>query len=414
MNVLHINQSDIFGGAAIAGYRLHQGLLQQGIDSRLLVGRVKTQSDRVAQAPLESWFDRKLKRVTEKAGLNYIAQLSTFKVQQHPFYQAADVLNFHNLHNSYFNYLAVPALVRHKPAVLTLHDMWSMTGHCAYSYGCDRWKIGCGQCPDLHSYPSVRRDSTRWEWKLKHWVYQHTALSIVAPSQWLAGVAKTSLLNRFPIHYIPNGIDTETYQPEDRSRARAALGIESDCKVLLFVSQTLEDVRKGGDLLLKAIQDLPKSLKSEVLLLTMGESQIAQDTFGIETLNLGYVSEDQTKVTAFSAADLFVFPTRADNLPLVLQESLACGTPMVSFRVGGVPDLVRPGVTGYLAEPEDAVDLTRGMVQLLENDELRDRMRQNCRAIAVQEYAIALQAQRYLTLYQQLVQSKNSLKKHDR
>jgi len=124
----------------------------------------------------------------------------------------------------------------------------------------------------------------------------------------------------------------------------------------------------------------------------------------LATLNLGYVSSDRLKSIAYSAADLFVFPTRADNLPLVLQESMACGTPMVSFKIGGVPDLVRPGITGYLAEPEDAKDFCNGIVQLLEDQNLRDRMSQQCRAIALKEYPLELQVQRYIELYRQVLQ----------
>lgn len=113
---------------------------------------------------------------------------------------------------------------------------------------------------------------------------------------------------------------------------------------------------------------------------------------GIPTLNLGYVSGDRMKSIAYSAADVFIFPTRADNLPLVLQESMACGTPMVSFKVGGVPDLVRPGITGYLAQPEDTQDFCNGIVQLLVDREQRLKMSENCRAIALQEYTLELQA----------------------
>jgi glycosyltransferase involved in cell wall biosynthesis len=112
------------------------------------------------------------------------------------------------------------------------------------------------------------------------------------------------------------------------------------------------------------------------------------------------------KAIAYSAADLCVFPTRADNLPLVLQESMAYGTPMVSFNVGGVPDLVRPNVTGYLAKPEDAKDFSQGILQLLEDDTLREKMSANCRAIALQEYPIELQAKRYIELYQQVLDKK--------
>lgn len=101
---------------------------------------------------------------------------------------------------------------------------------------------------------------------------------------------------------------------------------------------------------------------------------------GISTISLGYISSDRLKSIAFSAADLFIFPTRADNLPLVLQESMACGTPMVSFKIGGVLDLVRHKVTGYLAAPEDTGDFCNGIVTLLEDEPLRQKMSENFRA----------------------------------
>jgi glycosyltransferase involved in cell wall biosynthesis len=405
MKILHINQSDISGGAAIAGYRLHQSLLAQGLDSKLLVGTVKTKDICSAPVPRRPHIEDQLFRFSYRLGLNYIHLISTFNIPSHPLYQSADILNFHNLHTGYFNYLAISKLTHTTPAVYTLHDMWSFTGHCIYSYDCDRWKIGCGRCPYPNTYPEIRRDNTHVEWKLKNWVYHHSNLTIVAPSQWLAELAQQSMLNHFPVHYIPNGIDLETYQPLDQYHCRSVLGIPPHKFVLLFVAQHLADVRKGGDLLLKALLQLPDSLKADVLLLTMGDgSQKIAEHLGIETINLGYISEDNAKATVYSAADLFLFPTRADNLPLVLQESMACGTPMVSFRIGGVPDLVRPGVTGYLALPEDARDFSNGIVQLLEDTDLRSCMRQNCRKIAFEEYSLEQQAQRYIELYRKVLQ----------
>ncbi len=406
MNVLHINQSDINGGAAIAGYRLHQGLLAQSIYSRLLVGTVKTSSELVQAVPRKLRIENQLGRLTRSTGLNYVNHVSTFDIHKSSFYQEADILNFHNLHTGYFNYLAIPTLTNSKPAIYTLHDMWSFTGHCAYSYECDRWKTGCGKCPDLDTYPSVCRDNTRLEWRLKNWVYSRSNLSIVTPSKWLTEQAKQSMLNRFSIHYIPYGIDTEAYQPLDPELCRLLLGIPARKKVLMFGAESLKDTRKGGDLLLKALSNLPLSLKSETVLLTLGHgSEAIGEAVGIPTLNLGYVSSDRLKSIAFSAADLFVFPTRADNLPLVLQESMACGTPMVSFKIGGVPDLIRPGITGYLATPEDAQDLCNGIVQLLEDENLRETMSQQCRAIVLEEYPLELQAQRYIELYRQVLQN---------
>ena len=125
----------------------------------------------------------------------------------------------------------------------------------------------------------------------------------------------------------------------------------------------------------------------------------------VQTITLGYIGSDRLKALAYSAADLFIFPTRADNFPIVLQESMACGTPMVSFNIGGVSELVRPGITGLLAKPEDPVNLASKIAELLEDDSLRYKMSESCRSIAVEEYSIELQAQRYIALYKKAVVS---------
>jgi glycosyltransferase involved in cell wall biosynthesis len=404
VKVLHINQSDVSGGAAIASYRLHQGLLEQGIDSKMLVGTVKTDSDRIAVVPRKPRIENQLNRITRYVGLNYINLFSSFDIPNHKFYQDADILNLHNLHTGYFNYLAIPKLTKTKPAVFTLHDMWSFTGHCAYSYDCDRWKTGCGKCPYPKTYPEIKLDNSRLEWKLKNWVYSKSNLAIVTLSNWLTEQAKASMLNRFPIHHIPNGIDTNAYQPLDQELCKNVLGIPKNKRVLLFGAESLKDQRKGGDLLLKALQQLPQSLKSETILLTFGNgSESITSELGMQTINLGYVSSDRLKSIAYSAADLFIFPTRADNLPLVLQESMACGTPMISFNVGGVPDLVRHGITGYLAEAENPYDFAKGIIELLEDNDKRVEISRNCRQIAEIEYPIELQAKRYIEIYQQLL-----------
>jgi glycosyltransferase involved in cell wall biosynthesis len=404
MNVLQISHADIMGGAAIAGYRLHQGLLLQGIDSRLLVGAVSSTDERVTLMPKRNVsLENRLFRLGNALGFNGVHSLGSFDIPQMEIYKNADVLNFHNLHSGGFNYLAVSLLTRYKPAVFTLHDMWSFTGHCAYSYDCERWKTGCGKCPYLDVYPATQRDVTRWEWRFKQWTYERSNLTIVAPSRWLAEQAQQSMLNQFSIHHIPYGIDTDAYQPLDPEQCRLALGIPQGKRVILFGAQSLEDRRKGGDILLKALQNLPDQMKAETVLLTLGHGgQTIEKAVGIQTLNLGYISSDRIKSIAYSAANLVVFPTRADNLPLILQESLTCGTPMVACKVGGVADLVRPGITGYLAEPDNPTDLGNGILQLLEDRKGLAQMSQQCREIALQEYSLEIQAKRYAELYRQI------------
>ena len=412
LSVLHINTWGGIGGAFIASEQLHRALLEAGIESTYLYGRTLNGSDanlkdsahHRAIGKKVSLAEFTLTKAARKFGLNDITRLSTFKLPEKPFFQQASILNFHNLHSDFFSYLALPRLTAAKPAVWTLHDMWSFTGHCAYSYDCSRWQSGCGKCPLLKEEPRVARDATDLEWKLKDWSYDRSNITIVAPSLWLAQQARKGLLGRFDVRHIPNGIDTQLYRPLDAQHCRHILGVPPGKRVLMFGAQSVTNARKGGDLLFKALAALPPSLKAETLLLTFGSGNQQQlKALGMETIELGYVSSNRLKAMLYSAADIFVFPTRADNLPLVLQESMACGTPMLSFNVGGVPDLVRPGVTGLLADPENTRDLNAKLVQLLEADDERAEMRKRCREIAVGEYSIELQRDRYVKIYEQLI-----------
>lgn len=407
MRILHVHTSDYIGGGggAIAMHRLHLGLKKAGFGSKILCAtKTLASSDSIA-IPRLSRSESQLGKVTSRLGLNGIHCLSSFKIKENQAYLDADVLNLHSFRKR-FSYLALPSLTENKPTVFTLHDMWPFTGHCAVSYDCDRWKIGCGKCPYPDALPAVKRDNTRLEWKLKDWVYGRSNLTIVTLSNNQTAQAEQSMLNRFPIHHIPNGVDTAIFEPLDPEQCRVLLGIPPGKKVLMFVALSLTQFWKGGDLLLKALQSLPESMKAETVLLLLGnKGEAIAETVDVQTLNLGYVSSDRLKAVCYSAADLFVHPTRADSLPLVLQESMACGTPMVSFAIGGVPDLVRPGITGYLAEPENAKDLCNSIVQLLKDEPLRSVMGQQCREIALEEYTLDLQVQRYVALYRRLLQN---------
>ncbi|MBE9158414.1 glycosyltransferase family 4 protein [Nodosilinea sp. LEGE 06152] len=406
MKVLQINFSDYAegGGGSIAHFRLLESLRNLGIDCKSLSGIKTTDLSYTKSIDRQPRYESAIRKFTYKLGLNDVHCISSFNIDKDPFFIDADIINFHIIHSGFFSYLSIPYLIRKKTAVLTLHDMWSFTGHCAYSYDCSRWQIGCGQCPYPETYPAIRRDSTRWEWKLKDWVYNRSDLTIVTPSRWLTSQAKASMLGRFPVHHIPYGIDTDAYHPLDSELCRATLGIPLGKRVLMFSAENLKDSRKGSDLLIQALEHLPPALKQDCVLLTLGKRTTQLEAaVDIPAIHLGYISSDRLKAVAYSAADLFLFPTRADNLPLVLQESMACGTPIISFDIGGVSDLVRPSITGYLARPEDTSDFCGGIIKLLSDDIQRQRLSRNCRRIALEEYSLELQAQRYQRLYQQLL-----------
>ena len=349
-----------------------------------------------------------LGHVTLRLGLNDVHCVGAFRIKHLPAFQDADVVNFHGIHGQFFSYLALPTLTADKAAVFTVRDMWPLTGHCAVNYDCKRWRTGCGHCPYPNAGPPLpeERDGTRLEWKLKRWVYRHSRMTVVALSTRMIEQLQQSILGHLPVYHIPNGVDTEAYQPLDQTMCRAALGIPVHKKVLLFAAGHLNRKNKGGEVLLQALRGLSPALQKDLVLLLMGEGgDMLASATDLDVRPMGYVGGARLKTVLYAAADLFVLPTFGEGLPNVLLESMACGTPMVSFDVGGVPDLVRPGVTGYLATPGDVDDLRHGILMLLEDTAGRVAMGQRGRDIAVKEYDTAYEVQRYVDLYQRVLQS---------
>lgn len=412
MRVVHIGTSDNSGGAARASFRLHTGLLARGVGSRMLVGIKTERRADVDGLPrrdtrLRRQFIRAVGLLEQATGLQY--QLLPWKRQfaRHPFVRDADVINLHNLHGGFFSFNELPGLSELAPLIWTIHDPWSMTGHCSYPdlYGCTRWRIGCGRCPALGDYPEISVDTTALLWRRKRAAYARAEITVVAPSTWIGGMAKESpLFGGRPVHVIPYGVDTAVFRPIPKRAAREVLGLPEAARVVLFSASSLESPRKGAKELKQALELLRPRLDdpSDVVVLSVGAGSIAADgrVSGFPLRAVGAVEDDRLLAACYSSADVFVVPTLADNLPNALIESAACGTPAVAFGAGGVPDIVRHGETGVLAAPGDVAALADGIRQLLEDVALRTALGHRARAMAEEEFAIGNQARRYIDLYQ--------------
>jgi hypothetical protein len=206
ISVLHISQFDARGGSGRSARKIHDGLSALGVRSKMLTAWNDHPSgsvDLIAANRVVRLADRAAGRVLERMSLPSVATPSSFALTRHPWFREADVLQLFNLHGGWFAYTALPRLTRLKPTVWRLSDMWAMTGHCGYSYECERWLTGCGCCPHLDEYPALRRDRSAANWRIKEWVYARTGLTLVAPSAWLADVARRSpLLSRFDLRVI--------------------------------------------------------------------------------------------------------------------------------------------------------------------------------------------------------------------
>lgn len=409
LSVLHLSCWDNEGGSGRSAYRLHCALKRLGLRSRMLVGRKRSQDPdvKVIGGRLLGRLDRLGGQMIDQLDLQYLFYPSSFLLRRTRWVREADVIQVFNTHGGYFSHLALIPLSRYRPVVWRLSDMWAMTGHCAYSYECERWETGCGVCPHLDEYPRLRMDTSAFLWRVKDWVYERSRLTLVAPSTWMAALVKRSpLLSRFSVHVIPNGLNTDTFHPLPKSRAKEQLGLDPRDRVILFSAASVLDERKGGAILQEAIRRAAGDGLQNVTLLVMGRNAGAWQADGpFRTKNLGHIGDERTLATAYSAADVFVLPTLAENLPNGILESMACGTPVVSFDVGGVADAVRHMETGYLVAYRDAADLVKGLTMLLESPNLRARMSQRCREIVEREYTLDLQAHRFLSLYRELAGS---------
>ena len=399
LSVLHVSQTDAGGGSAASAYRIHESLRGLGCRSRMLVGERRTADPDVRSLKRNTAWriaDRALGELAERASLQYALYPSSFGLAADPWFRAADVVQLYNLHGSYFSPTALPLLTRRRPTAWRLSDMWALTGHTAYAYDCERWRTGCGSCPYLAEYPALRRDTTARLWRIKKAAYDRSRLTIVAPSPWIGRLAGESpLLGRFPVRVVPNGVDLDVFTPTLRNAARAALGIDPAARVVLFSALRVDDRRKGGALLAEALRGL-------------ADSGIELAMAGAGTLDLGRPCRELGRLdeadmaAAYAAADLYVHPATAENLPHAVVESIACGTPVVAFDVGGVPDAVRHLETGYLARLGDARDLAYGIATLLGDEALRTSLAARCREVAVAEYGRSREARSLLDLYEEL------------
>jgi glycosyltransferase involved in cell wall biosynthesis len=413
MKVLLINSSDLEGGAARAAYRLHQGLQTIGVSSEMLV-QTKLSRDKTVLGPrtrLEQGIAKArltfdalpLKLYTQRDRAAFSMQWLMETVPAQLATIAPDLVNLHWINDAYVQIESLAKLNR--PIVWTLHDMWAFTGGCHYSFACDRYQTACGNCPHLHS--QYQWDLSHWNWQRKARAWKHTPITIVALCQWMAASARSSsLFKHSRIETIPNGLNTQLYRPIHRQTARELLHLPLDKQLVLFgaVSAT-DDPRKGFQLLQPALQSLcGAGWRDRLELVVFGATQPADPPeFGTRVHYLGSFSDDLSLALVYSAADVFVLPSTQENLANTVMEAIACGTPCVTFKIGGLPDMVEHQMNGYLAQPYDVEDLAQGIAWVLQDRDRYQNLSQRARQKAEQEFTQELQARRYQALFAELL-----------
>jgi glycosyltransferase involved in cell wall biosynthesis len=329
-----------------------------------------------------------------------------------------DLLHIHNLHGNYFDLRCLADLALRTPTVLTLHDAWTISGHCAFSLGCERWRTGCGNCPDLQLYPSIKRDGTAHNWVRKQQIFSTSKLYVASPSHWLMGQVQQSIIAPAMIEQrvIPNGIDTDTFCPGDKDEARRYLNIPPRATVLLTVAKEMVTNRwKDFDTLRSAIGKTNR----ELLLLVVGEERPAE-TVGLARIEHVPFQTDQAALARYyRAADIYVHAARIESFGNVLLEARACATPVIATAVGAIPEHLKglawpfaPGglpvfhadnATGLLTAPGDSDALAAAIQFALQNPELRQALGRNGFLDTRTRFTLQAQATAYLDWYREIL-----------
>lgn len=430
MIVEHLNTS-ISGGAGNAARQLHRSLLAAGVTSRFWHGKTSEAhaagencqrlagqptsrhvAGRIVQAVFAEvrrlWLKWELKRNVPRHTPFTLARIA----QQTP--RDCLALDGDILHLHWISRLVdLPSFFRsipdEFPIVWTLHDMNPMTGGCHYSGGCERFVSGCGDCPKLRR-PS-QNDLSRRTFRDKQNALREMNLHIVTPSRWLEGHARRSLLlsTARSVQTIHNGIDVDVFSPQDKQAARASFGLPANSIVIGFGADFFgqRGMQKGFHKLLEALSRI--ETKSQNVCLAFGNGEVPKSSGKpMDIRSTGYIHDPHELATVYSAADIFVLPSLEDNLPTTGLEAMACGTPVVAFETGGIPDFVRPGESGCLARTGDAADLARQMTWMIEHSDERRRMGETARQIVLRDFHHARQAEKYVQLYQSLMDAGRS------
>jgi glycosyltransferase involved in cell wall biosynthesis len=334
--------------------------------------------------------------------------------------EKADIIHCHNLHGDYFDLRALPYLSSESKVVITLHDAWLLSGHCVHSFDCDRWRQGCGNCPDLTIPVRSVFDKTSDNWELKRQIFAKSKYHVISPSRWLMDKAQDSILSEGAQSFtvIPNGVDHSLIRPVLKPDARRDLGIPLDSFVVIIAANSLrKNPFKDFETTAKALEIIGhQASEMRFLCLALGDSGESKQIGSVELRFIPFISSHEVLAKYYSAGDVFIHAAKVDTFPNTVLEAMSCGLPVIGTNVGGIPEQIKslcidPSCCGY---PEYSIDSATGVLVplggaeeiaravniLVRSSELIDRLSRNSYLEAINRYTLARQIDAYISLYQ--------------
>ena len=411
LRVLHINFSSHKGGAARAVYRINEALN----NSKLLSSKVLSvdcnknyknykffsKGQRILNFLKRafSFFARKIENYNNKiqSHLSYNYFDSNFLLKFINSNKDFDIINLHWVNGEMLSIKNIGNL--EKPTVWTFHDMWPFSGAEHISINHKRWVNGY----KIKSFFDLSANT--WLKKKKYW---KRAIQIVAPSYWIKNCVRSAkLTKKWPVTVIPNTIDTTFWKVMSKNHLRNKLNIKKDSKIVMFSALGGgNEHHKGKDLLIKALQILKKKINFEIII--VGENfSPSVSALGIKTYYLGHIKEDHLLRDIYNCADICVVPSKVESFCLTALEAQSCGTPVVSFNVCGLKDIIIDGKTGFLAKPFSYKDLEKKILLILSNKKIEKLMCSNARRHVLKSFSYPVVAKQYSDLYSKVIRNKD-------
>jgi glycosyltransferase involved in cell wall biosynthesis len=401
MKVLQINSSDLIG-SRFNGFGIRHLLKAEGIDTHHLVWQ--KQSDSESSSRL---FDIRgartatniLGRLEHAFSFHSRLQLQSFAIPLYREFRDADVVHYHIIHDGYFGLDALPRLSRLKPSIWTWHDPWPMTGHCIYPLGCERWMIGCGECPRLDLPFAMHRDRTAQDFQWKQRILRNSNIDIIVASEHMRRMVESSPIGQTkPLHVIPFGINLQKFRPDDTTVARSRLGVLPN-RVVIGVRAFSESPFKGFEFFVEALRRLGKT-NAQVTIITTHNPGMLNEFIGThQIIDLGWINDESMMLDTFKAADFFVMPSVSEAFGMMAIEAMACGKPVIVFDGTSLPEVTHAPQVGISVPMGDIDALAAGMRQLIESRAEREERGAAGRALAEALYGDQLFTKRLTDLY---------------
>lgn len=410
--VVHLAQSDSEGGANKAAFRLHNILRKAGVESIFHAGRKHLDDSSIVPAHLPGAGDfasdviayfnaRDLRQYPNRSGTPFSPMRFNYGRLKPGLLSRADVVCIHWIAGGFLSARQLQVVKR--PLVWRLSDIWPFSGGCHYPGTCAGFERVCGSCPQLGS--TSEDDLSRSGIRQRENGYRNLDLTIVAPSRWIFDLARRShLFGSQRIEHIPTGVDLAVFHPRDRLAARARFNLPAAGRIVAFgaLGATM-DPRKGYAHLRTALERLAALSNHELTLVTFGgaEANRTEQISRFPVYHLGRIDSQDALASVYSASNLLVAPFLEDNLPNVVLEAIACGTPVAGFAAGGIPDAVKHGINGYLAPTGDSDGLACGIAYILDRVD-GGQLSGNASAFARQNFDLLKCGERYAELFREL------------